>query len=294
MAYDLRGLRHGVIHDRPRSMVLLKTPAITLKSRKWGEADRIVTFYTLRFGKVRGVARGARRVKSRFGSALEPFVSSELNLFEKPHDSLYRVTQVDIQESFSTLREDLTLMSGGARLVNLVTAITAEGDPCPLIFETLLNGLRVLQSGGDTLLMTLLLQIRLLGQTGFRPQTDHCAGCGALFQNVRTDSPLWFSPQSGGLVCQPCGHRYSGRCLPMSPRSRAMLQHALVWTPAALTRLKATGQVRMELESAMEAYITVVAGKPLPPMDFLAADVMNPPMACDKRTADCADSTCTI
>ena len=127
------------------AMALLKTPAITLKSRKWGEADRIVTFYTLRFGKVRGVARGARRVKSRFGSALEPFVSSDLNLFEKPNDSLYRVTQADIQESFTKLREDLTLMSGGARLVNLVTALTAEGDPCPLIFDTLLHGLRVLQ-----------------------------------------------------------------------------------------------------------------------------------------------------
>lgn len=253
-------------------MALLKTPAITLKSRKWGEADRIVTFYTLRFGKVRGVARGARRVKSRFGSALEPFVSSELNLFEKPHDSLYRVTQADIHESFSELREDLTLMSGGARLVNLVAAVTAEGDPCPLIFETLLSGLRVLQAGGDTLLMTLLLQIRLLGQTGFRPQMDHCAGCGALLQKGRTDSPLWFSPLSGGLVCHACGHRYSGRCLPMSPGSRAMLQHALQWTPSVLTRLKATGQVRAELEAAIEAYITVVAGKALPPMDFLAAE----------------------
>ncbi len=45
-------------------MSLLKTPAIVLKSRKWGEADRIVTFYTLRFGKLRGVARGARRLRN--------------------------------------------------------------------------------------------------------------------------------------------------------------------------------------------------------------------------------------
>lgn len=253
-------------------MALLKTPAITLRSRKWGEADRIVTFYTLRYGKVRGVARGARRVKSRFGSALEPFVSSDLNLFEKPHDSLYRVTQADIRESFSDLREDLTLMSGGARLVNLVTAITAEGDPCPLIFETLLSGLRALQGGGDTLLMTVLLQIRLLGQTGFRPQMDHCAGCGTIFDKKRDHSPLWFCPHSGGLVCRPCSHRYSGRCLPLSPGSRALLQHALQWMPSVLTRLKAVGQVRTELEAAMEAYITVVAGKPLPSMDFMAVE----------------------
>src|SRR5438874_2410799 len=53
-------------------MGLSKTPAIVLKSRKWGDADRIVTFFTLKHGKVRGVARGARRMKSRFGSALEP------------------------------------------------------------------------------------------------------------------------------------------------------------------------------------------------------------------------------
>ncbi|TLY27096.1 MAG: DNA repair protein RecO, partial [Nitrospirae bacterium] len=50
-------------------MPLLKTAAITLRNRKWGEADRIVTFFTLQHGKLRGVARGARRIRSRFGSA---------------------------------------------------------------------------------------------------------------------------------------------------------------------------------------------------------------------------------
>src|SRR6059036_943533 len=99
---------------------MLKTPAITLKSRKWGEADRIVTFYTVRFGKLRGVARGARRMKSRFGSALEPFVHCDLNLFEKHNDPLYRITQADIRETFPRLREDLAAMSGAARMVNLV------------------------------------------------------------------------------------------------------------------------------------------------------------------------------
>ena len=53
-------------------MPLVKTSAITLKSRKWGEADRIVTFYAKHLGKIRGVARGARRLKSRMGAALEP------------------------------------------------------------------------------------------------------------------------------------------------------------------------------------------------------------------------------
>src|SRR5918996_2416393 len=125
-------------------MPLLKTPAITLKSRKWGEADRIVTFYTLRVGKLRGVARGARRIKSRFGSALEPFVHCDLNLFEKANDHLYRITQADIREPFTGLREDLALMSGGGRLVNLVAAVTGEGDACPNMYHALSAGLRAL------------------------------------------------------------------------------------------------------------------------------------------------------
>ncbi|MEW6544112.1 MAG: DNA repair protein RecO [Nitrospirota bacterium] len=251
-------------------MPLLKTPAVTLKSRKWGEADRIVTFYTLRFGKLRGVARGARRVKSRFGSALEPFVHCDLNLFEKPHDPLHRITQADIRESFVPLREDLALMAGAARLANLVAAITAEGDPGPRIFDTLLAGLRVLQGGEEPGLTALLFQIKLLGLTGFRPQVDHCAACGEPVAQGRGTGGR-FSPQAGGLVCEACAGRHPDRCLPLSSGSLAFLQQALRLPPSVVTRLKATGLVRQELEQALEGYVTVVAGKRLPPVDFLAA-----------------------
>ncbi|MER3424342.1 MAG: DNA repair protein RecO, partial [Nitrospiraceae bacterium] len=234
-------------------MSLLKTPAIILKSRKWGEADRIVTFYTIRFGKIRGVARGVRKMKSRFGSALEPFVHCDLNLFEKRNDPLYRVTQADIKETFAGLREDLMLMSGAARLANLVAAVTAEGDPGPSVFETLLTGLRALQGGNDPMLTTLIFQIRLLGQTGFRPQTHHCGACAEALDRSDVERPTAFTPLCGGLVCDRCARRYADRCLLLSPSSLSLLQHALQWTPSVLTRLKATGQVRAELEAAIES-----------------------------------------
>ena len=251
-------------------MSLLKTPAIVLKSRKWGEADRIVTFYTLRFGKLRGVARGARRLRNRFGSALEPFVHCELNLFEKRGDSLYRITGSDIRDSFAGLRDDLPRMSSAARMANLVGAVTGEGDAHPRIFETLLNGLHVLQSGHDPALTALLFQIRLLGDTGFRPQTDHCATCGDGHGQMLSGQ---FSPLAGGLVCMPCARRDRDRCLPMSAGSLAFLQQVLRWAPAAVTRLKATGQIRNELEAAVESYVMVVTGKRLPPADFLSLPV---------------------
>jgi DNA repair protein RecO (recombination protein O) len=247
-------------------MPLIKTSAITLKSRKWGEADRIVTFYTKDIGKVRGVARGARRQKSRMGAALEPLTICELNLFEKSGDSLYRISQVDLVEPFMRFREDLALMAAAARMANVVAAVTPDGDPDPHLFETLEQGLHSLVGSHDPALTALLFQIRLLGQTGFRPQTDHCTACG----KTRVILEPQFSPASGGLVCATCAARQRYRCLPLSRGSLAFLQQALRLAPSMVTRLRAAGQVRSEVEEAIEGYVTVVAGKRLPPVNFLS------------------------
>lgn len=248
-------------------MPLVKTAAIILKSRKWGEADRIVTFYTRELGKIRGVARGARRFKSRFGASLEPFTRCHLNLFEKPGDSLYRISHVDVLESCQSLREELVLMACAARMVNVVGAVTPDGDPDPDLFETLAQGLTSLKDSRDPVLTALLFQIRLLGLTGFRPQTDHCAACG----KPRLMGEPQFSPLAGGFVCLSCAAPQMARCVAMSRGSLSFLQQAIRMAPALVTRLKATGQVRAEVEQAIEGYVTVVAGRRLPPVDFLAS-----------------------
>ncbi len=247
-------------------MPLIKTAAITLKSRKWGDADRIVTFYTKEVGKVRGVARGARRMKSRLGASLEPLTICHLNLFEKSGDSLYRISQVDLVEPFMRFREDLGLMTAAARMVNVVGAVTPDGDPDPQLFETLEQGLRALVTSQDPALTALLFQIRLLGLIGFRPQTDHCAACG----KGRLLGDPQFSPLSGGLVCVACASRQVFRCVPLSRGSLAFLQQALRLSPSMIDRLKAAGQVRHEVEKAIEGYVTVVAGRQLPPVNFLS------------------------
>ncbi|MCW5798330.1 MAG: DNA repair protein RecO [Nitrospira sp.] len=248
-------------------MPLVKTAAIVLHSRKWGDADRIVTCYTLRLGKLRGVARGARRLKSRLGGMIEPFTLCQLDLFEKPGDSLYRISQVALDEPFAKLRSDLALMTAAGRMVNLVSAVMAEGDAEPRVFEMLESGLRTLLESRDAAWTTLLFQIRLLGITGFRPQTEQCATCGQVHR-----SPLpQFSPLAGGMVCDRCASRQPFRCTALSRGSVAFLQQALHIQPALLSRLQAAGQVRAEVESVIESYVTVVAGRRLPAVDFLTS-----------------------
>ncbi|GJL55267.1 MAG: DNA repair protein RecO [Nitrospirales bacterium] len=253
-------------------MPLYKTRAIVIKSQRWGEADRIVTFYTEQVGKVRGIARSARRMKSRFGSALEPFRLVELTLFEKNVESLARISQVDIADSFERLRESLPLMTAAARIVNFIQAVTPDRDPNHAVFQTLRDGLSALESSDDPELCALLLQIHILGLTGFRPQVHHCTECGVSAEV----SSMRFFAQSGGMMCFPCSERSFDRGLSISPGSIAFIQQARRLPFDKITRLRASGQIRQEVKQAIEAYVEEVAGKSLPSMNLYSPSVNQP------------------
>ena len=250
------------------SMALITTKAIVLKSTRWGEADRILTFFSLRLGKVRGIARGARRMKSRFGGMLEPFSSINLTFFDKRNDSLASVSQIDTLESFSSLRESLDLIWAASRMVALVDGVTADRDPSPAVFHTLLEGLRSLVRTDDPGLLTLIFQVHILGQSGFQPQIERCASCG----RACGEQAAGFSPSAGGRLCGACDRGSRDYCLPMSQGSTAFLRQARQIPFALATRLKARGTVRKEVEEIVETYARTVVGKRLPAKELLAAE----------------------
>ncbi len=242
-------------------MPLLRTRAVILRSQRWGDADRIVTLYSPDLGKIRGAARGARRMKSRFGGVLEPFGIVDITLFQKTPDALGQVSQIDLVRSFKAVREDLGVMAAAAKMVRMVEMITADRDPNPEMYSALVYGLEALVPDQDFGLSTLLFQIHVLGYTGFRPQIDRCTECG---HSAPLDTPQWFSPRLGGMVCDRCGQRGVGRVLSISKGSLAFIDQARRLPMASLSRLKAIGTVRIEVEEAIEAYFQAVVGKALP------------------------------
>lgn len=86
-----------------------------------------------------------------------------------------------------------------------------------------------------------------------------------------SELPVTVFPAAGGMVCERCASRQPSRCTALSRGSVAFLQQALQMQPALMNRLHAVGQVRAEIESAIESYVTIVAGRRLPPIDFLAS-----------------------
>ncbi len=174
---------------------LYKDEGIVLKTIKLGEADRIVTVFTRSNGKVRAVAKGVRKTKSRFGGRLEPFTQVELMIYKGR--SLDTITAADIVQSFDAVRTDYRCLTSAAALVDLVEKITPEREQALSTYLLLLAGLDALRSGPcDSIVPAFLL--KLLSISGYNPQLTVCAGCGA------RSGLSGFSAAFGGAVCEDC------------------------------------------------------------------------------------------
>ena len=232
-------------------MSIVKTHAIVLATRNLGEADKLVTFFTQRQGKIKGTAKGARRVKSRFGGSLEPFTYCQVILFQKTRDSLYRIQQADILNSFRELREDLERILWASRVTALTSVMTPEGEANPALFNALLETFTTLQEQ-DKELATRLFEIRLLQYTGYQPRldTERCLRC-----QVKLDpQTIFFSPIHGGIICKNCSGREKVLVSAVTRGTVAFIRQAFKMSPRVASRLKATPAMKNELKNLLEAY----------------------------------------
>ena len=175
---------------------LYKDEGIVLKTIKLGEADRIVTLYLREHGKVRAVAKGIRKTKSRFGARLEPFTQAQLLIYKGRN--LDTITGVDIVTSFDEIRCDYRRLTSAAALVEMVEKITPEREGALSTYALLLAGLQALAVDTSGTIVPAFL-VKLLSLSGYHPQLTVCAGC------AHVGEPLGaFSSAFGGAVCENC------------------------------------------------------------------------------------------
>jgi len=129
-------------------MALYKTKAISLKTSPFAEADKLVTIFSQEFGKIKVLAKGARRVPSRLGGRVEPLTYAEFLLAKGR--SLEIISQCEVLETFQAIRENPDGLFAGLYLLRLVEVGTAEGQRYPELFELLLGALFQLKGGRKT------------------------------------------------------------------------------------------------------------------------------------------------
>jgi DNA repair protein RecO (recombination protein O) len=177
----------------------LKTEAIVLRSIRYGEADRILHFYTPRHGRISAIAKGVRRSRSRFGARLEPFFRVSTVLHEGRGD-LFTVTSVDTVAVHAALRDHAVTLDAAARACDAVARLFETSDPHPEVFTLLSNELALLSSDAVHARPAngLAFRLKLLLAAGIVPQLGACAACGEP-EHLRA-----FSAAAGGVVCGSC------------------------------------------------------------------------------------------
>lgn len=187
-----------MIQARPRQ----HTEAIVLRLLDYGESDRIVTFSTADFGKIRGIAKGARQSRKRFANALEPFCHSRMIFSRKNPDGLALIEGCDVLSHFPAIRSDLEKTLAASCLIELTDHFTPEDKRNESSFFLLLEFLRLLEGAamGDALLR--FFEIRLLRISGYDPVLDRCLCCQKPVGNQAT---YRFDIAKGGLTCNLCG-----------------------------------------------------------------------------------------
>ena len=187
-------------------MPLYKTQGIILGWHKLGEADKILSILTQDEGKVRAVAKGVRRTKSRFGARLEPFTHVDLMCYRGR--SLDTVTQAEIIEPFRRVRGDVARFTAAEAMLEAVEKVAEEHERNVRLFLLLRKGLQALEAGpADPAATAEAFLVKLLGMSGFGPILSACAQCGR--QPVSR-----FSNAQGGAICDDCQERDARRAGP--------------------------------------------------------------------------------
>ena len=195
----------------------IRAEGVILRHTDFGEADRLLTIFTRELGKVRVIAKGVRKARSRKAGHVEPFTHSQLQL-ARGRDLLI-LTQAETAEGYAALRENLILLGYASYVIEL--------------------------------LATRYYELRLLDYVGFRPHLFHCAQCEAEIQ--ATDQ--YFSATRGGVLCPGCGSR-EAEARPISILALKYLRHLQRSSYQDAARATIPATVSQEMENLMQYYLT--------------------------------------
>ena len=242
-----------------------KSPAVIIRSLDFAEWDKLVTFFTRDFGKLKGVAKGAKRSRKRFGSALEPLTYATVSFFEKERAQLVRLDRCEIIESFTLIHNDVLLIGYASYLGELVNEMVAEREANRELFELLITFLSLLNEKDFREEFIRIFELRLLSLAGYQPEFGVCVMCRKEVNGTREHN---FSQQKGGLIClecykgDPAGHRLSGGTI-------KMLQRAQTIELSKVKRLYFSPQARSESRKILPYFIESRIEKPLKSLKFI-------------------------
>jgi DNA repair protein RecO (recombination protein O) len=238
--------------------MLRRTEGVVLKSFPYGEADLIVTYLTRDYGIAKAFAKSPRKIKSRFGSSLEPCTHARISLRGREDAALPRLTQSDIVKSFQSLRESYECFMKLSGMVELTVNFLPETEPNPGAFKLLLRAMDMMEKDCSDL-NALLYRIRFLKLAGYSPRLKGCARCGKAGRK--------FYVSHGSIICEQCiGKLNETERLGVRPLSRGSIklyETLLTWDVSKLSRVKASPGMVKELSGMLDSHVEYTLSREL-------------------------------
>jgi len=248
---------------RPR---VYKTEGIVLRSMNLGEADRVLTILTPRLGKLRVIAKGVRRTRSRIGGALEPF--SDVQLVLALGRTFDVVTSSSLEDPHLGLRNDLHSTAAAWYVIELADRFCEGSADSHEAFRLLAQALSALDAPPAEVTREVVarwFELSLLNAMGFRPALARCLECGA---QIEPDGNA-YSPVGGGVLCPACSHAAHG-ARTISADALKVLRHLQRSSLVGVLRLRLTPTVHREIERLMHATVSAVLERELRSRDFFS------------------------
>jgi DNA repair protein RecO (recombination protein O) len=200
------------------------TAAIVLRARDYGESDRIVTLLTEDFGKLSGIAKGARKSRVRFEHKLEPFSHVILFFRRRPHGQLVFITRAEAGPSSQyRIEEDIGRFALGSYMLELSDALTSEEAEAAGAYHLLDEALTALSRNPTTAALRQAFELKMLAWAGYGPEFGRCRVCGSGLE--AGNGSAYFVASRGGVVCARCRSSVPEGAFRIEGRSAIALAH---------------------------------------------------------------------
>lgn len=225
-----------------RRLPLYKTQGIVLSRKKLGERDKACVIYTSKFGKLESQVKGARRIKSRFSAAIEPFSLIDLSLWIGDYTSIVRESK--IIKSFSPLREDMEKMETASFITKTTNSLVGLSHPDYKIFQLLLQSLLWIEERCDFLIKPFFI-FKLLLLLGIFPCFSKCMCC-------QNEKAFGLNLKSGGLTCKE--HLDGG--IPLSAASIKIIESLSKMPISAGKRITIPENLKKEIDGVSQYLVS--------------------------------------
>lgn len=240
----------------------LRVESVVLRHSDWGEADRLLTIFSREQGKLRCVAKGARKLLSRKAGHLEPFTRVAL-LLAKGSD-LWIVTQAETVDAYISIREDLVRTATAAYVIELVDRFTYEEGENRTLYELLVETLQRVANEPDLFLALRYFEMHLFSILGFKPELFRCVKCR---EEIKPQDQ-YFSVLQGGVLCPKDGQGVEG-ARPVSMLALKYLRHLQRSTFNEAKKADPPPHIRAEMENLLQYYLTFLLERALNTPGFL-------------------------